>query len=248
MTVLRSLVILSIIMASYAYSEPARIHSFSTPPLMFNTPERRKQGCMGPSLGKLYDSGTRVDLVGEKGVCGATVAGLCTYDRFGGGHFKGSVLELDAGCPVSFSFAVVGADRSSVRVIAHREDKTPLPKSIELKARRLVQESFDRFTQRIQFPRQDFKSLPKVIKVGHVALLIYRSSPGRWTPASVVANDKVFPLDGHSHSGFIFFSVDDRLYLMSLTSWMGAAVQSVEIIDLSDGEPRRVFLSTDDPQ
>ena len=145
MMVLPTLLILSVVMGSYAYAEPEENHSFSFPAFQTCVQKGQERTCPKRSLGDALVVGSKVVLISDKGICGARIGGTCSYCNNYGVH-KGSELIMDEewNLPVDeqrragFRVAVIGVEHAAVRLVPMKEDNSRLSEEVRLKARQFL--------------------------------------------------------------------------------------------------------------
>jgi hypothetical protein len=135
------------------------------------------------------------------------------YGIPGGADFEATHLEAVGECPGDL--AVVGVDPAAIRVISPSEDHSPVPKELELKARRLL-DSLDAFVEE-QWPISD--STSRVVGTGQFALLLFECE--RRAAVVLLENNNLFKLEGRCTKGHVFFAVGDRLHLTYWDSCCG---------------------------
>lgn len=245
------------ILGSYGYGDRAGDSkiSFSVPFLC-----RTDRGDRTRCLADAFKPGLSAVLVSKKGVCVARTAETSTQAH----HvedFHATRLSGPEGCfPVEddessfskFCIAVVGTDPAAIRVVSPKDDKSPVAKEIESKARKLavphIQEP-QRLYDMSRVPVTDAK--PKVLRTEKVTLLIFeiQAEGEPWAPGPTVAltNAGVFLLEGACTYGDpTFFSVNDKLYVTynATVACCGCGDTNFFVYDLSRPTPKKVYHDT----
>lgn len=245
------------IVSPIAQGEPVAKHdiSFSIPFLCRGT-EGRWKDCLSDE----FKAGLSVVLVGLTGNCSATTADSFTWENelnyqefqvtrvVGSGECFTPGVETEIG---RFDIAVVGADLTAVRVIPPRKDKSPVPETTGLEARKLADSYI-----KLNFKGSNHPSIsdaqPTVLRAENVTLLTFElratdeTGTIPWEPGPTVAltDSGVFLLEGTCTYGTpIFFSVNDRLYLAYdvTIGCCGCGNSFFFIYDLSSGTPKKVY-------
>jgi hypothetical protein len=152
-------------------------------------------------------------------------------------------------CQKGFNVAIVGVDRKAVHLVSPQEDKSPLPKDVELEARRLLSTSLGR----LDGPTKVLDEPPRALRVKHDILLLFvkyevlklgrikdRGSGLEEHQAPVLLMDNsVFPLP--FTYGHLFFSVDGKLHLACTVAGPQAARIYRKLYDLSGETLRMVY-------
>ncbi|MEW6530751.1 MAG: hypothetical protein AB1473_07945 [Thermodesulfobacteriota bacterium] len=244
--VLRVMLILWVISAFYVYGEPPRDYSFSFYAWSSCHSKDQEIPCSKNSLRDSFEAGRNVVLVRKEGICAARITGPCTYcDNYG--LHKGSQFAVAEDCQQGFNVAIVGVDRTAVHVLSPQEDKSPLPKDVELEARRLLSTSLGR----LDGPAKVLDEPPRALRVKHDILLLFvkyevlksgrikdREDGAHQAPVLIMDNN-VFPLP--FTYGHIFFSVDGKLHLACTVAGPLAARTYRKLYDLSGETPRKVY-------
>ena len=206
-----------------------------------------------------FEAGRNVVLVREKGSCAAKVVDACTYCD-GYGLHKGSQLAVGEDCQGGFNIAVVSVDRTAVNLVSPQEDKSPLPKDLELEARRLLSTSLESL---YRSPRTDLlpkvlNDPPKVLRVEHGMLLLFMKTElvlsnymydeehrkyiaKRWEHEEpiLVVNNSVVPSPTTKYH--LFFSVNGKLHLACIVLHPSASHSIRNVYDLSGGRVTKVY-------
>jgi hypothetical protein len=196
------------------------------------------------------------------GVCGARTTDAFTYN-YHTGDLEATRLSGTEECftvrdnerlLTRFSMAVVGADPAAVRLVPLKDDKSPVPKEIELKARKLAAvhiEEPQKLYDGSRVPISVSDAQPKVLRTDNVTLLIFelQADGEPWEPGPTVAltSAGVFRLDGACTYGEpVFFSVNDKLYLTydATVHCCGCGDTNFFVYDLSSGTPKLVYRNS----
>ncbi len=259
--VFRILAILWIIPVSQAHGEPSaqtRI-SFS---VQFDATYDDAAGreparlAIGPSLTGSFEPGLVVSLIDKAQVCKAKTGRKFRYPISGGGDLEATVLKDFQGCtpaPVDsgsdsseVQIAVVGIDPSAIRIIKPSNDKSPVPKEVELQAREHVK-SDDVLVEQ-QWPISN--APPKVTRVGSVTLLEFgcvTAEPDKifFFSNVLILNGKLFPLEDRCTRDHFFFTLNGKLHLCYLSACCGCCWRVTVVYDISSSTPKKMFESTD---
>jgi len=177
--------VLSFISSASAYAEPPQEYSFSTSAPAFRHWNEPEMPCSKTFLRDRFKPGPNVVLVSEKGLCTAKIVGPCTYSEFNYRNQKGSQLVADGKCPGDFKVAVVGVQPAAVRLVPAKEDKSPLSKNLESRARQVLVKSLteqQRYS-RVGYGPKLLSSSPKVLRATQAALLLFADKePGTVPP------------------------------------------------------------------
>jgi hypothetical protein len=258
--VLVPLLMLAFISSDYACGEPSQHYSFAFSALTNVRCKGQKESCSEKSLDDSFEAGRNVVLVRKEGTCIARITGSCTYCDPYGLH-EGSQLTVAEGCQEGFNIAVVGVDRMAVHLVSFEEDKSPLPENIESEARRLLSaslEGFDYSKERKIWLRKVLNDAPKVFRVEHGILLLFMKAEStltnymydkehrRWVAKTweseepvLVVNNNVMPLPATKNH--VFFSVNERLYLVCTLLHPRYSHSSRYVYDLSSGTVTMVY-------
>lgn len=224
--------------------------------------EGRKQPCLADSL----KPGLSVVLVGQTGTCGAKTGGTFTYEYTT--NFKATHLMMSKKCSLHWAeegpteripIAVVGVGPAAVRVVPPKDDKAPIPKLIELKARLLAKSP----NSDPCHPRPSsgiHKAIagapPRVIRTKDATLLIFQCVDPHAVengdaalydgPPVLYMNNDVFRLCGACSDSSLFFTVNNRLYLTysATGSCCGCGDSHFFVYDLSGKTPNEVYWNS----
>jgi hypothetical protein len=193
----------------------------------------------GMSLADSYEPGRPVVLVSREGICTAVTSSKFQYGTPGGADFEATHLKVRKKC--SGFIAVIGVSPEAVRFIRPSEDKSPLPKDVELEARRKV-----KLPKELEenYPMSD--AAAQIIRVGEIVLVLFGRHTGSMKEASffsaaLIMNNEVYPLEGpctHTHN---FLSVNDKLHLTYRSQCCGCGALDILVYDLSSGTPKKVY-------
>ena len=141
-----------------------------------------------------------------------------------------------------FGVAVMGVDRAVIRLVSIREDESPLPEHIELKAHVLLPLTSNPCKSDRLVARRSISSIlpSKVLRVGD-SVLRFSTDHG---PTVLFRINDVFRLCGACTSGHIFFRVNDKLYLTyegSDCCDCSTRLLTRYVYDLSSGTPKLVY-------
>jgi hypothetical protein len=244
-------------LGSYSYGEPARQTgiSFSFPYNCSNerqgTGRHTKKFCLADSL----QAGLNVVLVGDKGNCSAKTADTFTDEHAGrefeATHLTGTGNCLTEGNKKGFHVAVVGVDPSVVHVVEPRNDKSPLPEDIELKARKVASSGYQKLEAGRPRKWDVADSPPDVFSVGNVAFLLFQCTDEFLNQDGLpvlVLNDNAFLLEGACASRPpFFFSVKEKLHLAYWATVVccGCGDSNFFAYDLSGELPTLVYRNSD---
>ncbi|MBI4965288.1 MAG: hypothetical protein HY913_18575 [Desulfomonile tiedjei] len=210
-------------------------------------------------LADSFKAGLNVVLVGKSGICSARTGQAFTYDHHVE-EFEATRVVGTEKCPVvkdetpfrEYRIAVVGADPQAVRPVSIKDDKSPVPKELELEARKLAAPNMaepQSLSGRVPVSLSDAQ--PKVLRTENVTLLIFELQADKepWEPGPTVAltDAGVFLLDGACTYGEpTFFSVNDKLYLTydATVSCCGCGDRHFFVYDLSSGTPKMVYRNS----
>ena len=265
MTQLPLLLILSVFTVAHSHADPVENYSFSFPATdtCFQKAEERR--CPKHSLGERFAVGSKVVLLSDNGVCGARIAGTCTYcDNYG--LHKGSELimdeewnlPVDEQCRAGFRVAVIGVEHAAVRLVPMKEDNSRLSEEVRLRARQVLADLLKSQYRDVtppsivhSFPEM-LNSPPAVIRAQQATLLSFQFQAqiprrSRWRdeygimegdkPVLVLSNNAVPLLGTFEH---LFFSVSGKLYLTCLWSCKTCSQIVPSIYDLSGETPELV--------
>jgi len=209
-------------------------------------------------LADSFKVGLNVVLVGRSGICIAKTGEAFKYEH----HVEDFEVTRVVGtepCPVfkdekpfeEYHIAVVGTDPAMVNLVSLKDDKSQVPKEIELKARELAAPKMkgpQRLSDMRRVPISLSDAQPKVLRTRNVTLLVFDlwADGEPWQPGPTVAlmNGKVFLLDGAcTYSEPTFFSVNDKLYLTyhATVACCGCGDTNYFVYDLSSGTPKMVY-------
>ena len=250
----------SFISCGYAHSEPLQNYTFAVSAFTNCHYKGQESRCSQKSLNDSFEAGRNVVLLRELGICAAKIAEACTYCDNWGRH-KGSQIAVGEDCQGGFNVAVVGVDPAAVHLVSPQQDKSPVPKDVELEARRLLSislEDFDYPAERKTWLRKVLNDQPKALRVEPGILLLfmktkstlskymYATDHRRWLAKSweheepvLVVNNSVLPLP--ATKGHLFFSVNDRLHLVCTLLHPHSSHSNKCVYDLSSGTVRMVY-------
>lgn len=216
-------------------------------------------------LADVFKTGLSTVLLGKMGICGARTAEAFTFDKdFEATRLWGTdecfVVKHDQRLFTKFRIAVVGADPAAVRLVSLKDDKSPVPQEMELKARKLaarhIEEPKDTSDQ-TGYPVTISDARPTVFRAENVTLLTFelqvtydrREGPIPWEPGPtlVLMNGEVFLLEGACTCGEpIFFIANDKLYLtyVATVACCGCGDVNSFVYDLSSGTPKMVYQNS----
>lgn len=210
-------------------------------------------------LADAFKPGLSVVLVGKMGVCRAKTVDAFPYEHhvedFEATHLSGTeecfAVKDNKRLFSSFRMAVVGADPAAVRLVALKDDTSPVPQEMQLKARKLAVPRIEepkRVIDMTPVPVRLSDSDPKVLRAKNVTLLIFEllADGDPWEPGPTVAliNGAAFRLAGACTYGEpIFFTVNDKLHLTytATVACCGCGDTNFFVYDLSSGTPKLVY-------
>jgi hypothetical protein len=209
-----------------------------------------EDNCSGRCLADSFQSGLSVVLLGNGGVCRAKTGDKCTFDMTGEVTQVVGTEECLAGLDQEevlknerFVIAVVGLDPAVVRLVSPSDDKSPLPKEIELSARRLLEPSEPPADAHPAHILSD--SPPRILRVKHLALVGFWSKEPAWPtaqgPPILLDNDRIFRLQGWCTDSYVFFSVNYKLHLTYSNSCCSCGWNCRLVYDLSGETPKLVY-------
>lgn len=246
---------LPLLLGSLAYADPP-----ANPPISFSFPfgcdthDGKKIRC----LTNIFKPGLNAVLIGKTGICGAKTSAAFLFDKYP--DFRATRLTGADDCFTvkddeeifrSFRIAVVGADPAAVRLVSLQEGGTPIPKDIEVNARKLATphiEEPQKVSDGSRVPVGLSDTPPKVLRSQNVTLLIFelQADGEPWEPGPTVAliNEKLSLLEGACTYGEpMFFSVNGKLYLTyrATVACCGCGDSNTFVYDLSNGTPKKVY-------
>jgi hypothetical protein len=213
-----------------------------------------QDNCRGICLAEKFAPGLSVTLVGEKGICIAKTGDICSFNFPSGAEEVTQVVGTED-CLARlgaeelfknerFRIAVVGIDCTAVRLESLENDST-LAKGIELNARRLVEPSKPSLDAHPATVLSD--SPPRVLRFKNVTLLLFTSKEPAWPtakgPPVMLYNNTVFRLQGWCTDGYVFFLVNDKLYLTYWNSCCACGWNCQLVYDLSGETPKLVYTN-----
>jgi hypothetical protein len=239
-------VLMHLMFATFAYGKPVKEPgiSFALPFTILGTEDFEAAQPKTRGLADSIEAGRKIILMNKSEICNATTGATSIYHHMSGGHeFKVTHLAADNECfpvkteekyPGRFQVAIVGVGSSDIRLASPKDDHSPLPKDIQSKARRLV----DNTEYRLDLPDVP----PEVLRVGTAALLIFRSTPWYEGPIVWSADHNVFLLEGNCTTGHFFFSVHNKLHLAYTGSYCCDCGHKILFVyDLSGRTPKQVY-------
>lgn len=212
-------------------------------------------------LADTFQAGLNVVMLSTSGVCAARTGKVFKYEHHVEDFDATRVVGTEL-CPVfrdetpfgDYRIAVIGADPEAVQLAHPSNDKSPVSKEIELKARKIAAPEIEKL-QNISDLSQATTTLsnapPKVIRVGDTTLLTFElTMDGRsWEPGPTVVITKagVFLLQGACTYGEpLFFSVDHKLYVAYTATMSCCACGDINhlVCDLSGETPNMVYVNS----
>jgi hypothetical protein len=228
--------------------------SFSAP---FNCSSEERNGrCL---VGK-FKAGLNVVLVSQAGICLAKTAETFTYTQpisdysFPVTRLIGSkeCLKVRSGDPAigPFDIGVVDTDPPVVRLVKIQDDKSPLPKDVELKARKLALSA--KSAPCLKSPRYNIipqfisDAPPHVYRTKYATFMVmqcFKDAPQENGPPVLFIHNKIFRLCGACSDSPVFFTMNGRLYLTYTTTIYGCGCGDLNfmVYDLSGPTPKRVY-------
>ena len=246
-----------LIFCSCVYGEPA-----DHPKISFSVPYNCEtaKGDRTRCLTDGFKPGLNVVLLNQTELCNARTADVFTDKDFYDEDFAATRLLGNGSCfkvkeneswYTGFDIAVVGADPSTIKLVPLKDDRSPVPKHIEAKARKLViseVETPQDVSDPDTIPVTVSKSQPIVHRAAHVTLLTFElladGSPWQHGPTVALINGKIFLLDGLcTNIQPIFFSVNDKLYLTYMYGGCDTGDRRFYVYDFSSGIPKMVYVN-----
>lgn len=211
-----------------------------------------EDNCKGRCLADRFDAGLSVTLVGEKGICITKTGDTCSSFGYPNGpvtHLVGTeeclagLDEEELSKNERFRIAVVGIDSTAVRLEYAREDNTAVAKDIESNARRLLEPTKPTADAHPAMVLSD--SPPQVLRFENVTLLLFGSKSPAWPtakgPPVLLANNRVFRLQGWCTDEYVLFSVNNKLYLTYWNACCTCGWNCQLVYDLSGETPKLVY-------
>lgn len=239
-------------LGTYSYGEPAEQRDIS-----FAFPYGCSKGENGNCLADSFEAGLNVVLVSKKVNCSAKTADRFMHEH-AGNEFEATRLIRTENCLIEkiaqddkgFIIAVIGADPSAVRVVEAKNDKSLLPKDMELKARKIASLGYKRL-KGSQFVRWDVaESPPDVFGVGDTAFLLFQCTDGFLNQDGLpvlVLKKNAFLLKGAcAFRSPFFFSIKEKLHVAywATVSCCGCGDSNFFVYDLSGESPMQVYQSS----
>jgi hypothetical protein len=212
-------------------------------------------------LADSFQAGLKVVMLSTSGMCAAKTGKVFKYEH----HvedFEATRVIGTKQCPVfrdetpfgDYRIAVIGGDPGAVQLAHPSNDKSPVSKEIELKARKIAAPEIEKL-QKISDLSQATTTLsntpPKVIRVGDITLLTFEltmdGEPWEPGPTVVITKAGVFLLQGACTYGEpVFFSVDDKLYIAYTATMSCCACGDINhlVCDLSGKTPNMVYVNS----
>ena len=228
--------------------------SFSAP---FNCSSEKRNGrCL---VGK-FKAGLNVVLVSQAGICRAKTAETFIYTQpisdysFPVTRLIGSeeCLKVRSGDPAlgPFDIGVVDTDPPVVRLVKIQDDKSPLPKDVELKARKLALSAksdpclkSDQLSAVSQFISDAPPDVFRTKDATFMVIQCFKDAPQENGPPVLFMHNKIFRLCGACSDWPVFFTVNGRLYLTYTTTLYGCGCGDLNfmVYNLSGPTPKRVY-------
>ncbi len=230
------------------------------PEISFSYPfacDKEEPYCLADS----FQAGLDVVMLSKSGMCASKTGKSFKYEH----HVEDFQVTRVVGtedCPVfrdeapfgDYRIAVVGADPEAVQLAHPSNDKSPVSKEIESKARQVAAPEIDKLQKIADLSQAAIRlsdTPPKVIRVADKTLLTFALTMNgdTWEPGPTVVVTKagVFLLQGACTYGDpIFFSVDDRLYVAYTATMSCCACGDINhlVCDLSTETPDMVYLNS----
>ncbi len=224
--------------------------SFSVP-FACKTDKRDRALC----LTNVFQPGMQTVLLGEQGTCEAR-----TEETFVWAEDKGlratrlsgteKCFPIGDSRSVNYFVAIMGVEPSAVIVLEPDADNSPVPKEIELKARKLALPKIKgprRLSDMTRVPIGVSDAPPNVFRTGNVTLLNFEltlgGKPWEMGPTVALTNAGVFLLEGACTGNPIFFSVNGRLHATygGTVFCCGCGDSNSFVYALSNGTPKMVY-------
>jgi hypothetical protein len=202
-----------------------------------------------------FKPGLSVVLLSEERVCGAKTADAFTENLYRG--FRATRLTETDECiavkdnKTDFEIAIIGAETDAVHKVSVKRDGAPVPKEMELTARKLAVPRIEEPQRLIDGTRVSVglcDAQPKVLRTENVTLLIFQlqedGKPSEPGPTVVLMDGKIFRLEGAcTYEEPTFFFVNDKLHLTyaATVGCCGCGNLNFFVYDLSSGTPRQVY-------
>ena len=212
-------------------------------------------------LADTFQAGLNVVMLSTSGMCAAKSGKVFKYEHHVEDFDATRVVGTEQ-CPVfrdetpfgDYRIAVIGADPEAVQLAHPSNDKSPVSKEIELKARKIAApeiEKLQKISDLSQAKTGFSDSPPKVIRVGDITLLRFDlTMDGQsWEPGPTVVVTKAgaFLLQGACTYGEpVFFSVHDKLYVAYTATMSCCACGDINhlVCDLSGETPNMVYVNS----
>jgi hypothetical protein len=241
---------------SLGYGDPT-----AKPTLSFSAPfncssEERSGRCL---IGK-FKAGLNVVLVSQTGICRAKTADTFAYTQpiadytFPVTRLIGleECLKVRSGDPAlgPFDIGVVDTDPPVVRLVKIQDNKSPIPKDVELKARKLALSAKSdpclkphKLSKVSQFISD---APPDVFRTKYATFMVmqcFKDAPQENGPPVLFMRNKIFRLCGACSDLPVFFTVNGKLYLTYTTTiyCCGCGDLNFIVYDLSGPTPKRVY-------
>jgi hypothetical protein len=196
-----------------------------------------------PFLLGSFKPGVDVNLLNEKEICKAKTGHAFLYES-SHGPLKATRLIGVEKCQQNLLIAVVGHAAESVQLLTPEKDPTPVSKTVERRARRIVapygatKESWGVSS-----------APPETMIVGRFTLLKFALNDpdccrGKG-PRVLYADGRFFELHGDCVEGPVFFSVYDKLHIAYIVKYWGKGVHVWAVDDLSGKKPKDVYGNSD---
>ncbi len=210
--------------------------------------EGRAGGCLADSI----ERGSKVTLINKTETCKATAVETFIYDhRAAASEFKATRLVGTRECfflrPEEessygrFQVAVLGVEPEAVRLISTIHDNSPVPKDMELEARRILRN--DVLPKGTEFIAPRLVSL-EGSEVAVVQLGYTHDGESAWKdgPSVLFANNSATRLDGDCTWEHLFFTANNKLHLAYIgAGCCGCGEWILYVYDVSGKVPKKVY-------
>jgi hypothetical protein len=208
-----------------------------------------------------FKAGLKIVMVSKSGICSARTGEAFKYEHHVEDFEATSVVGTEP-CPVfkdetpfaEYYIAVVGADPSAVRPVALKDDKSSVPKEMELQARKLSTPKMkgpQRLSDMSHVPVGLTDAPPRVLRAENITLLIFElmadGEPWESGPTVIAKGGQVYLLEGECTYGEPkFFFVNERLYVMynATVECCGCGNSHSFVYDLSADTPEMVYVNS----